>query len=268
MANQTHIKTLISAIKNNGIDGLIDTATSLYKNEVRSRLHYTDFNARTDRAKNPLVSFDEAIYYSSTFTQEHLDRFNHALNNLGTQMMFLDKMTVIDYGCGQGLATLAFLNYLKNNNCIANKMIEIYLIEPSALTLALARQYILAMAKYCQISVNISVHQNTLAQYLNNPIKTNPKYPSLHLLSNVVDIPAVQNSLLTLSNHINQQQGKQIVCAVSPYNSGFALLRQGLYDFVVQDEQFNLGSYRFNSNRCVWESKPACGQVLFAQKSA
>lgn len=268
MSKQSQIKTLISAIIENGIDGLIDTTTTLYKNEVRSRLHYTDFNARTNRATNPLISFDEAIYYSSTFTQEHLDRFNHALNNLGTQMMFADKIGVIDYGCGQGLATLAFLNYLKNNNCIANKVIDIHLIEPSAVTLGLARQYILAMAKHCQISVNITVYQNTLAEYLDNPIQTNPQYPTLHLLSNVVDIPAVQNSLLALSNHINQQQGKQIICAVSPYNYGFGVLRQGLYDFVVQDEQFGLNSYRFNSNRCVWESKPANGQAFFAQKVA
>lgn len=84
MSEQTQIKALISAIINHGIDGLINVATTLYKNEVRSRLHYTDFNARTNRATNPLISFDEAIYYSSTFTQEYLDRFDHALNNLGT----------------------------------------------------------------------------------------------------------------------------------------------------------------------------------------
>lgn len=120
-------------------------------------------------------------------------------------MMFADKIGVIDYGCGQGLATLAFLNYLKNNNCIANKVIDIHLIEPSAVTLGLARQYILAMAKHCQISVNITVHNVGLSDYLNNPIKTNPQYSCLHFLSNVVDIPMVQDSLLALSNHINQQ---------------------------------------------------------------
>lgn len=268
MSKQAQIKTLLSAIIENGVDGLIDTATALYKNEVRTRLPYTAFNDRTNRATKPLINFDEAIYYSSTFTQEHLDRFNHALNNLGTQMMFVDKMTMIDYGCGQGLATLAFLNYLKNNNCIANKVLDIHLIEPSVITLGLARQYILAMAKHCQISVNITVHQNTLAEYLNNPIKTNPQYLSLHLLSNIVDIPAIQNSLLALSKHINAQQGKQMICAVSSYNSGFGLLRQGLHNFMVQDEYFSLNSYRFNSNRCVWVDKSANGQAFFAQNIA
>lgn len=268
MSKQSQIKALISAIMKNGVDGLIDSVTSLYKDEVRMRLHYTDFNARTDRARNPLISFDEAIYYSSTFTQEHLDRFNYALNNLGTQMMFADKIAVIDYGCGQGLATLAFLNYLKNNNCIANKLVDIHLIEPSVVTLGLARQFILAMAKYCQISVNISIHQQSLADYLNNPIKRKSSYVNLHLLSNVVDVPAIQNDLLALSRHINTQAGKQIICAVSPYNAGFELLCQGLYGFYIQNETFSIDSYRFNSNRCVWQNKPACGKALFAQKLA
>lgn len=129
-------------------------------------------------------------------------------------------------------AWLEFLvaDRLRGNNC-RDIMLSVETIQSTKRVGSETRQYILAMAKHCQISVNITVYQNTLSEYLNNPIQANPQYPTLHLLSNVVDIPALQNSLLALSRHINMQQGKQIICAVSPYNYGFGLLRQGLYDF-------------------------------------
>lgn len=266
--SNTQTQAIVSAIKQNGIDGLIDTVTAIYKNDVRSRLHYSDFYNRTNRATSPLISFDEAVYYSSTFTQEHLDRFSHALNNLGAELVFADKMTVIDYGCGQGLATLALLHYLKEHNYIANKVLNIHLIEPSHITLALARQYILAMAHHCQISVKVTLYRQTLSQYLTNPIVPCGHGLNLHLLSNVVDIFAIQADLIALSRHINAQNHKQMICAVSSYNRGFDDFRQHLVNFRVQDERFSIKSYRFNSNRCVWLSKPANGRLLYAQKVA
>lgn len=268
MPNQAHIQDIVSSIKQNGIKGLIQATTKLYKNDVRSRLHYSDFYNRTDRATLPLISFDEAIYYSSTFTKEHFDRFYHALDNMAVELAFANKMTVVDYGCGQGLATLVLLDYLRQNNIIANKVLDIHLIEPSHVALALARQYVLAMAKYCQITVNISVHQQTLAQYLDNPITHNGNRLNLHLLSNIIDIQSIQSELIALSGYINNQPSKQIICAVSSYRCGFDDFRSNLHNFNVQDERFAVNSYRFNSNRCVWQNKPACGKALFAQKLA
>lgn len=266
LANQQNtIKSLVSAIQHNGIQGLINTATALYRDEVRSRLHYSEFAERTDRAKNPLLSLDEGIYYSSTFTQEHFDRFSHVLANLGTSVLFAPEITVIDYGCGQGLATLTFLHYLKNNNCIANKVIHVHLVEPSATTLALARQYVLAMAKHCHIIVNITVHQATLTEFLHTPVSVGHTMVTLHFLSNILDIPAVQSSLVAFSRYLNRQVGKHTICAVSSYDAGFTTLRQGLTRFVIQNEKFCVDSYRFNSNRCVWQQKSANGHALFAQ---
>ncbi len=269
MANhQTLIKELVTAIENQGIDGFINMATQLYTYQVRPRLNYKNFYQRTQRATQPLISFDEAIYYSSTFTQEHVDRFRHVLNNLGTMVMFAQKLTVIDYGCGQGLATLTFLHYLQQNNCIANKVIDIHLIEPSSITLALARQFILAMAKHTQIQVNITVHHQTLAEYMTNPVTVPANMTTLHFFSNVLDIEGIQYYLIQLSKYINNQQGEHFICAVSSYNSGFDNFRQGLSRFHVIDERFSINSYRFNSNRCVWTRKAANGQSLYAQNIA
>lgn len=237
----TYAKKLVNAISNNGLQGLIDTATALYRDDVCTRLHYKDFYNRTNRATLPLISEDEAIYYSSTFTQEHLDKFNHVLNNLGTQVFFTKEMTVIDYGCGQGLATLAFLQYLQHNNAIANKIVHIHLIEPSNVTLALARQYVLAMSKHTQICVNITVHQKTLADYLVSPITISNDILVLHFFSNILDIEMVQEDLIHLSHYINAQKGKHMICAVSAYETysfhGFA---DNLHKFYVQKEKFNL----------------------------
>lgn len=262
----SYAKTLVTAITNNGLNGLISTATALYRDDVRTRLHYQDFYNRTKRATLPLVSMDEAIYYSSTFTQEHLDKFNHVLNNLGTQVFFAKEMTVIDYGCGQGLATLAFLAYLQHNNAIANKTVHIHLIEPSSVTLSLARQYVLAMAKHTQIRVNITVHEKILANYLVSPISVPCDMPVLHFFSNVLDISMIQGDLIRLSRHINAQKGKHIICAVSAYESyGYHGFADNLRKFYVQKERFNLQSSRFNSNRFVWQQKAVEGYALFAK---
>lgn len=263
------IKTLVTAIENKGMAGLIESATSLYQHDVSQRLHYKVFAERTDRAAKPLVSLDEAVYYSSTFTKEHFDRFYHVLNNLGTKAMFAQRLAVIDYGCGQGLAALTFLHYLHKNNCIANKVVEVHLVEPSAITLALARQFVLAMAKYTGIRVNVSVHQKTLAQYLAAPIVINQEDMTLHFLSNVLDIKGIESSAFALSKHINAQAGEHFICAVSPYKgNGFRYFYTGLSCFDVDCEQFELNSHRFNSNRHQWDKKTAAGESLYAQKAA
>lgn len=264
------VKFLVQEIENNGIDGLINTATKLYKNDVRSRLHYSEFYERTQRATKPLISVDEAIYYSSTFTQEHFDRFHHVLNNLGSAVMFAQKLTVIDYGCGQGLATLAFLHYLHQNNYVANKVVQVHLIEPSHITLALARQFVLAMAKHVDICVNITVHHQTLAQYLQDPIENQFDAVTLHFLSNILDICSIQMDLVQLSRCINEQQGRHHICAVSPYSRyvGFEYFWQSLSDFQIEQSNFSVSSYRFNSNKCIWLQRDAVGVSLYAQKAA
>lgn len=262
---KTTIKTLVSAIETRGIRGLIATATSLYAQDVCSRLHYGEFYKRTDRATLPLLSLDEAIYYNSTFAKEHMDRLTHALGNLGANVMFAQKLTVVDYGCGQGLATLVLLQYLQVQNCIANKVIAVHLIEPSLITLALARQFVKAMAKHTHIRVNITVHKKILNNYLRSPLKFKADETVLHLLSNIVDVDAVQDDLLALSKHINAEQGEHYVCAVSSYDKGFNQLRHGLTRFAVVHERFSVASYRFNSNRCVWQQRDARGQALYAK---
>lgn len=262
----SYAKTLVTAINKNGLNGLINTATVLYRDDVRSRLNYKDFYNRTNRATLPLVSIDEAIYYSSTFTQEHLDKFSHVLNNLGTQVFFAKEMMVIDYGCGQGLATLAFLAYLQHNNAIANKTVHIHLLEPSSVTLALARQYVLAMAKHTKIRVNVTVHEKSLEDYLVSPIVTPCDMPVLHFFSNVLDISMIQGDLIRLSRHINAQTGKHIICAVSTYETdGYHRFADNLRQFYVQKQKFNLQSARFNSNRFVWQEKVIEGYALFAE---
>ena len=266
------IKTLVQSIKDGGINSFIEKATYLYATDVRCRLNYQDFYHRTNRATNPLISVDEAVYYSSTFTREHLDRFYYVLGSLGTKAIFAQKITVVDYGCGQGLATLAFLQYLKENNCIANKVIDIHLVEPSVVTSVMARQFVLAMAKYTGICVNVMVHQKTLAQYLENPVALScPFGMTLHFLSNVLDIEKVQSHLPQLSAYINQQEGQQYICAVSShdYHRGFNTFSQGLTDFdVAYHHAFSIQSYRFHSNRCVWHDKQAKGRFLYVQKVA
>ena len=77
----------------------------------------------------------------------HEEKISFAFNAIKQpQNIFNQDITVVDWGCGQGLATVCFFDYL-NQKQLPNKTRKVILIEPSESALNRAKLHVAAYLK-------------------------------------------------------------------------------------------------------------------------
>lgn len=172
---------------------------------------YQEFANRTQRATLPLQSQNEAIFYSVAYELSHYNTFLQVLQQ-NLVIEDADKViNIIDYGCGQGIATLAMLMHVANQQNPKNIHINIHLIEPSAVSLGNANYKVLSFVQALGFSANITVQNCSLKQAVvpdfNNTADT------LHLMSYILDVEAVQEQLSNITHQIKQLSGVNHVIA-------------------------------------------------------
>jgi hypothetical protein len=160
-----------------------------------------------------ILTEEEELYaYMVGFGPMHFSKLNSAFSFL-PQDFYAKKLDIIDWGCGQGMATVAFLDFLGSKHINAS-INSIQLIEPSELALKRAALHIAKFNGNEQIST-INKDLDSLVDsdfdFLNLKSQVH-----LHLFSNILDI-----DLFSLSKLIELLKAKFIgnnyfVC-VSPY---------------------------------------------------
>lgn len=122
-------------------------------------------------------------------------------------------VTVVDWGCGQGTATMVLFDYLRKNK-IDLTINSVILIEPSDLAL---RRGGLHSFKF-----DNSTELTTINKVLDDVTKEDLKTPggtTIHLFSNILDVDAV--SLVDLSNLVKSSfPGPNVFVCASPYIDG------------------------------------------------
>lgn len=191
MKNQQSMPQVVAAcqaMKQDGFFGFYHTLVEAFKN--RPSMTYDDFCRRTERCINPLISNEEALFYSVAYEMGHYSVFSKVLDdNLALEG---DKIAIVDYGCGQGLATLATLQKIADQGMHKGK-IQIHLIEPSAVALPIAYDKVTAFANALGLDVSISC-QNCTLDKVRLPLIDNA-VEVLHLMSYILDVGAVQMQL-------------------------------------------------------------------------
>ena len=121
--------------------------------------------------------------YIYSFGKMHQAKIYKALSCISLSSYTADGVDVIDCGCGQGLATICFFDYLREHK-IENKVQKITLIEPSSATLERAAIHVRAY-------VNENVPISCIGRYLYDVTQGDISGESLvtiHLFSNNLDI--------------------------------------------------------------------------------
>ena len=121
------------------------------------------------------------------------------------------QFNIIDWACGQGLATSFILDYIKSKN-VACSVREVVLIEPSSAALQRA-EYIIH-----KTDPNISIRTvNKMLDDVNvNDIKFLHQASVFHMFSNILDIGGIDHKHLSQIVYANSSSFNTIVC-VSPY---------------------------------------------------
>lgn len=266
MKTELQIETAINSIEV-GFSDYYENMVRYYQLHHSDNLTHTDFCNRTNRATSPLTSSREAVFYAVAYSWQHYQTIQSFLSVIDVTSNIADKIRVIDYGCGQGVATIAYLEYLVARNVATESEFEVHLIEPSPLTLNIAKHLIKKLANIHRLKLTIYTYQHSL----DKPIffKDSDCSETVHLLSNILDIKSVQNSISTISSSMRDMAGKNFLFATSPcyLNSwqGNNLLHESMSfsDSIIQrNSKLNTNMYSI-VNDC-WEKRSPKASQLFA----
>ncbi len=205
-------------------DKVRDLSTKFYR-ELPQALQDELFEA-LNRGIDILDSEPQMTAYLFAFGKMHQAKLNYAFCKLPEEFFEQPEINIIDYGCGQALGTMCYIDFLNKNN-YWQKVNSITLIDPSEICLKRAALHVSVFFPEARI-ITINKRFNDLNErdiacnewldglYMRREIEENELIPKLHIFSNVLDIDTF--NMTQLANLIKGRMVgyNQFVC-VGPF---------------------------------------------------
>lgn len=153
---------------------------------------------------------DQLNGYTASYTVWHKGKLERIFRNVPIDT-FEGEIAVVDWGCGQGLATIALKEYIANQNKRCS-IKEAILIEPSALALD--------RAKFNLEHVIAGINIRTINKFINDvepeEIRLSRPRKVIHLFSNILDLPGLSHKRISECIAVNISHDSYVLC-VSPF---------------------------------------------------
>lgn len=165
-----------------------------------------------------LDSEEQLCCYMASYGEMHKGKLVRIINDFPFEKMD-SNLEIIDWGCGQGIATVCFIDYLRKHK-LERKIQKITLVEPSETALARAKfnveHAVDADAVYIEAEnyylPSIATNARAIGGlHIEEPI-------CIHLFSNILDITAIDLKELALM--IGNSGYRQYFLCVGPLNFG------------------------------------------------
>jgi hypothetical protein len=182
------------------------------------------------RGVKVLTEHNQLLAYLHSYGKMHFAKIMSAFVSLPVED-FTSQIGIYDWGCGQGLASVCFLEYLEDQSTDIN-IDSVTLIEPSEIALRRAALHV----KKFNNTTNLITLNNDLDSV--DPNNFNSKIGSIkiQLFSNILDIDHFSMSDLVLKIK-NSFKGSNYFICVSPYVSEHKTQR--INDFVKNFEDLD-----------------------------
>lgn len=182
--------------------------------------HYKDGQGRElNRGTAVLETEEQCCAYMSAYGPMHRHKLMRALDeNEFPYSDLTDGVEIYDWGCGQGIGTMAVIEKLRQHNMLG-KLRKVVLEEPSDVARDRAILHVTkALEDYHADVVAVSKYLPSDYGDNSNSITTiNVEQPiAIHIFSNILDIEAV--SLKGVSKMITSSGKKHIVLCIGPAN--------------------------------------------------
>ncbi|UEQ78057.1 ATP-dependent DNA helicase RecQ [Chryseobacterium arthrosphaerae] len=188
----------------------------LSRNEVKSysRNQRDVFYDELKRGVAMLNTHEQMCQYLYSFGNMHQSKLLDAFARIPNEI-FDKPLHIIDWGCGQAMGTVNFLDFLISKSKLTN-VENITLIEPSNASIKRGQLFV---EKYLKNGgdFNLKTINNYFENILSEEIKTNKGETVIHIFSNILDV--VEIDLKKLANLIDQNvvSDNFLVC-VGPLN--------------------------------------------------
>lgn len=194
------------------IDAVIETAKSLVPSEYQQ---YPWSHPEVNHGVSLLRTDDGLNCYIAAYGESHKRKVFRAIEDLPFAEL-RESIEVVDWGCGQGLASLCFIEKMRERN-LSQNIKEITLIEPSMVALNRAKLNVSLAAQ------GIAINTRQLGLPSTQPLdfecisEIEYKKPiTIHLFSNILDIETID--LKKLAELITTTGHKHYVLCIGPAN--------------------------------------------------
>ena len=175
-------------------------------NKLPNIINKDDLFFSLGRGVSVLENENQLFLYMNSFGKMHYEKLINAFEFLPKD--FTSKsINLIDWGCGQAVATMSYFDYIKINN-----VKNVALIEPS--NLAIKRGCLHVREYYKEIQ--ITTINKDLDSLNNSDLSNLGSEVNLHLFSNILDIDFFSIKSLIEKIEVNFKGKNYFVC-VSPY---------------------------------------------------
>lgn len=181
-----------------------------------------------ERGVKVLTSEEQLLAYIYSYGRMHFAKLHSALQCI--DKFNSSSIEVIDWGCGQGLATISLLEDIKNRSQYL-AVSSVILIEPSEIALKRAA---LHTRKFDQ-RTRIRTVNKDLDSVIKEELANETQSLKIHLFSNILDIDLFSMSKL-IDNIKSVFKGDNIFICVSPYINEYKTQR--IDDFVEEFKSY------------------------------
>jgi hypothetical protein len=192
------------------VEGIFSDIQKISKDQSklfdRDSIHYT-----LNRGTSILDNEQQLYSYMHSFARMHYEKMKSAFQCIQEEIKVLSSMRIIDWGCGQGIATMSFYEEVENLN-VVDSVDSICLVEPSEIAIKRA-------ALHCsKLFTNIS--PMTICADFDSmeftAVEVNSESANIHLFSNSLDLDSF--SMMDLVTNIQSTfSGINYFICVSPY---------------------------------------------------
>ncbi len=195
--------------------------------------------------------------YIYAFGKMHKAKLQYAFEHMHKNTVKYSEVEIVDYGCGQGLATICYHDYLQEHNK-EQKVKRIILIEPSSM--ALSRAELLCSRFYPDVEI-IAINKQ-FDELTKEDLIISSEIPTIHLLSNILDVDSYD--LQHFSQIVKEQSvGDNEYLIVSPMQNTMRIQR--LRDFVSIIEKHIYFEQYLDKRQLDGEKEWTCAVLLCSQ---
>jgi len=216
-----------------------------------SRIQHDELYYRLKRGLALLNTHEEMCQYLVSYGNMHEAKIRDAVSILPNQL-FQNEFEIVDWGCGQGIGTVCFFDYLKTAG-YTNRVKTVTLIEPSQKALSRASLHV---NSYLNDNTEIITISKYLDDIKNEDIRSRNDLPVIHFFSNILDIEEID--LKELAAKIDKSViDDNYIISVGPLNPNNKridafynyYIASILYDY--ENSQYNYGGY----STCTYKAK-------------
>ncbi|MBO7133053.1 MAG: hypothetical protein J6W06_02695, partial [Bacteroidales bacterium] len=217
------------------------------KDELYEALH---------RGIDILDSEPQMTAYIFAYGKMHQAKLNYAFEKLSDNFFGQEEINIIDYGCGQAIGTMCYADYLRQNG-YSQKAKTITLIEPSEICLKRAALHVSAFFPDAEIKT-VNKGFNDLDE---KDIICDKETPTLHILSNVLDIFSFDICNFAELIKKNLKGKNQFVCVAPYYNGNEKDNRMDLFASKINGS--NIITRKYKANEFIPEKEWTCKMICF-----